>query len=208
MVGLQRFSAHHQIKFANLHGESAEVNSEAVDQWKEKLPEICVGYNPRDIYNCDETGVFFRALPQKSLIPNGGEQSGIKDSKDRFSMLVCANALGEKLKLWIIGKSKRLHSFPRYTSALEQYVTYRSNSKAWMTGDIFMEFLNKLNKKIKLQGRHIIMLLNNCLTHPAIHLSNIKLVFYWYFYCTSKLQAMDLGVIANLKSKYQQRIHN
>ena len=72
---LQRFSNWHQIKFANLHGESAEVSIEAVQQWKTKLPEICAGYHPRDIFNCNETGVFFRALPKKSLIPNGGEQS-------------------------------------------------------------------------------------------------------------------------------------
>ena len=61
---LQRFSARHQIKFANLHGESAEVSDEAVDQWKEKLPEICAGYHPQDIFNFNKTGVFFRALPQ------------------------------------------------------------------------------------------------------------------------------------------------
>ena len=91
-------------------------------------------------------------------------------------------------------------------STLEQHVTYRNNSKAWMTSDIFMEFLNKLNK-MKLQGRHIIMLLNNCLSHPAITLSNIKLVFYPKN-CTSKLQAMDFGVIANLKAKYKQCTHN
>ena len=61
---LQRFSAHHQIKFANPHRQSAEVSSEAVDQWKEKLPEICAGYHPRDINNCGETGVFSEPYPR------------------------------------------------------------------------------------------------------------------------------------------------
>ena len=60
---LQKFSTHHQIKFANLHEESTKVSTRAVDQWKEKLPKICAGYHPQDIYNCDETGVFFQALP-------------------------------------------------------------------------------------------------------------------------------------------------
>ena len=55
---LQCFSTHHQIKFANLHGESAHVSDEAVQQWKEKLPQICAGYHPRDIFNCDKTGIF------------------------------------------------------------------------------------------------------------------------------------------------------
>ena len=203
---LQRFMTRHQIKFSNLHGESVEVCPEAVEQCKERLPDICAGYHPRGIFNCDKTGIFFRALPA-SLIPNGAKQSGVNISKDRFSVLVCANALGEKCKLWVIGRSKKLHSFPKYMSDLEQHVTYRSNTKAWMTSEIFIEFLNKLNNKMKLQDRKILMFLDNCPSHPALTLSNIKLVFYLKN-CTSKLQAMDLGVIANLKSKYKQRVHN
>ena len=62
---LQKFSARHQIKFANLHGESAEVSEDAVQQWQEKLPKICAGYHPRDIFNCDETGIFFRGFASK-----------------------------------------------------------------------------------------------------------------------------------------------
>ena len=101
---LSRFAARHQIKFTNLHGGSAKVSPDAAQQWKTKLPEICAGYSPSNIFNCDETGVFFQALHQKSLIPEGGSNSGIKISNDRFSVLVCANALGEKMKLWVIGK--------------------------------------------------------------------------------------------------------
>ena len=56
---LQHFSTHHLIKFANLHDEFTDVSDEAVQQWKEKLPKICAGYHPRDIFNCNETGVFF-----------------------------------------------------------------------------------------------------------------------------------------------------
>ena len=48
---LNSFCARHQIKMANLHGESASVTPEAVEQWKEQLPEICCGYELKDIYN-------------------------------------------------------------------------------------------------------------------------------------------------------------
>ena len=57
----------------------------------------------------------------------------------------------------MIGKSKRPHSFPKYTLDLAQHVTYRHNAKAWMTGEIFVEFLNKLNNKMKLQDRNILL---------------------------------------------------
>ena len=126
------------------------MSQDAIKQWKAKLPELCAGFSHRDIFNCDETSMFLRALPQKSRIPSGSEQSGVKVSKDRFSVLVCAYALGEKIKLLVIGKSNKPHSFPRYNSDFERHVTYRSNSKAGMTSEILVEFLNKLNNKIKL----------------------------------------------------------
>ena len=51
------------------------------------------------------------------------------------------------------------------------------------------------------------MFLDNCSSHPHLQLSNIKLVFYPKN-ITSKLQAMDQGVIANLKKNYTKRMLN
>ena len=36
---LDSFSSRHQIKMAQLHGQSAEVSQEAVEQWTSRLPE-------------------------------------------------------------------------------------------------------------------------------------------------------------------------
>lgn len=33
----------------------------------EKLPSMLLGYQPEDIYNADESGLFFRELPDKTL---------------------------------------------------------------------------------------------------------------------------------------------
>ena len=73
------------------------------------------------------TSIFFRALPNKTLHGPNENPMGNKISKDRFSILACANAAGEKEKLLVIGKSKRPHSFPKYNSDLENHVTHRSN---------------------------------------------------------------------------------
>ena len=132
---------------------------------------------------------------------------GNKVSKDRFSLLVCANAAGEKEKLLVIRKSKKSHLFPKYNSDLSHHVTYRSNKCGWMTTAIFTEFLNSLNNKMKYQGCHILMFLDNCSSYPHVHLSNIKLVFYLKN-TTSRLQAMDQGVIASLKKNYDKCMLN
>lgn len=63
---LDRFKSKHLIKCFKVCGESASVNIETVDSYKERLPEIVSGYESKDIFNCDETGLYFRALPDKT----------------------------------------------------------------------------------------------------------------------------------------------
>ena len=64
---LKSFFARHQINFSTLHGEGAQVSHEAVDQWLAELPNITNGYDLRYIYNCDETSIFFKALPATEI---------------------------------------------------------------------------------------------------------------------------------------------
>ena len=47
------------IKAKFTSGESGVVREEMVDSWKERLPEILQGWQPRDIWKMDETGQFF-----------------------------------------------------------------------------------------------------------------------------------------------------
>ena len=70
-----------------------------------------------------------------------------------------------------------------------------------MITEIFVEFLNAFNIKMKLQNQHILLLLDNCPGHPDIKLSNIKL---WFLLknTTSHLQPLDRGIIAWLKDFY------
>ena len=72
-----------------------------------------------------------------------------------------------------------------------------------MKSEIFVEFLNYMNNKMKLQKRKILVFLDNCPSHPDIKLSNVTL---WFIpkNTTSQLQPLDLGVIAWLKSEYKK----
>ena len=194
---LKSFCDRHQIKSSSLHGESADVSVDAVQQWMSDLPKLTEGYELHDIFNCDKTSISFKALPKKTLLGPNEQPAGVKQSKERFSILVCANATGKKEKLLVIGKSKCPHSFLRNTSELEQHVTYGSNKHGWMTTPIFTEFLNSLNNRMRHQGGKS-MFSENCSLHPHLNLSNIKLCFYPKN-TTSWLQARDQGVIANLK---------
>ena len=68
---LESFRKRHQIVFNELCGESSDVNSETIEEWIAKLPSINQGHGPVNIANGDETGLFFRTLPNKSLCLKG-----------------------------------------------------------------------------------------------------------------------------------------
>ena len=46
-----------------LCGEKASVNNDTVNERKANLPDTTKDYKPCDIFHMDETGLFYRALP-------------------------------------------------------------------------------------------------------------------------------------------------
>ena len=48
-----------KIAFYVKCGEKADVDLAIVEDWKEKLPNLLEGYNPCDILDMDERGLFF-----------------------------------------------------------------------------------------------------------------------------------------------------
>ena len=106
---LSRWKTRHQIKSRLTHGEKSSANFEGAEIWVSTvLPQILEEYNPENIYNADETGLYFRATPDRSLCYAYEQLSGSKKAMDRVTILVYANMLGnDKLKLLMIGKSKQ-----------------------------------------------------------------------------------------------------
>ena len=92
---LNRFKTRHSISQAVICGESGCVDEEVVQSRKSHLPDITAGYATCDIYNMDESGVFFRALPDKTLREKGTECKGGKRSKERITAMFCVNMDGE-----------------------------------------------------------------------------------------------------------------
>ena len=92
---LTRWKQRHNIKQRTVSGESGDVSSETVESWLERVPSIVEGYEARDIWNTDETGCFWRALPDKGLGTAKQECKGGKKSKHRITVTFFVNALGE-----------------------------------------------------------------------------------------------------------------
>jgi hypothetical protein len=69
------------------------------------LQTIAGEYPQEDIYNMDETGLFWKMLLSRGLLSQ--PQPGMKKDKARISLALCTNAIGtDRLPIWIIGKAK------------------------------------------------------------------------------------------------------
>ena len=59
--------------------EEGDVSQETLSSWDERSRELMRGYEPRNVWNMDETGQFWRALPDKSLSERGKRCCGGKN---------------------------------------------------------------------------------------------------------------------------------
>ncbi|KAL0861588.1 hypothetical protein ABMA27_009087 [Loxostege sticticalis] len=183
---VQRFRARHNIVAGKVCGEAAGVPEGVSEEWlSHKWPALCEGYTPEEIFNADETGLFYNLTPDKTLKFKGEECKGGKLFKTRITVLVAANMTGScKRKLLVIGKAKKPRCFKNIQSLP---VTYKNNTRSWMTSQIFEKWL-----------------LDKCPAHPVVsNLKCIKLVFLPPN-VTSVLQPMDQGVIKALKTQYRK----
>lgn len=202
---LEKFRKRHCISFKSISGEAASVNMADVSTFLDKVSSIVAKYSPKDIYNIDETGLFFRALPSKTMHLKKEKCIGGKLSKERVTILHCVNMAGEKEKLLVIGKAAKPRAF-KNISINELPVTWKSNHKAWMTGQIMMHWLKELDRKLEMQKRKILLFLDNAACHPKdAQLNNIQLVFFPPN-CTSVCQPLDQGIIKSFKTFYRSFI--
>jgi hypothetical protein len=112
---LNKFCARNNIVFHAISGESACVNQNDVNDWISRLPDIISNYEPRNIFNTDETGLFFRAIRDKSLVLKGSQCVGGKKAKEQITILFSVNAAGEKEQPLTINKSLRPRCFCKET---------------------------------------------------------------------------------------------
>lgn len=150
---LDRWKKRHGVVFKSAAGESAAVGIRALDSWiKDVWPALSRGYNPSDIFNADETGLFFRLLPNKTLDFKGNECHGGKQRRERLTVLLCTTATGsEKLVPLVIGSSARPRCFKHIRDLNSLPVKYESNKRAWMTTQV------SLTRKLTLQNSEMFL---------------------------------------------------
>ncbi len=168
------------------------------------MAKLRAKYDDDNIFNADETGIMFRALPNHSLaFKDEKRKKGQKKIKERITALVCISMSGKKEELFVIGKSRNPRCFKKIKKLP---VCYKANSSAWMTGDLFKTWLFKWDERLTQKRRRILLLVDNCSAHPSgLQLQNIQLE-YLPPNTTSILQPCDQGPIQMLKSKFRHKM--
>lgn len=199
---IDRFKKRHDIRRFRIHGESESVPVEDLPRQKQKLVELLSQYRPEDVYNADETGLFFRMTPNQTLATK--PVKGKRKDKERITILLCTNATGtDKLKPLVIGKSAN----PRCLKNVRREnlgVKYEANKKAWMTSDIFGRWIRSLNSTNRLKRRKILVLVDNATSHVVNEeLEHVK-VHFLPPNTTPYLQPCDAGIINSFKAHYRK----
>jgi hypothetical protein len=143
------------------------------------------------------------------MVPDRGlsmsQDSGVKGKKTRLTYAFTTNADGsEKLPAFIIGKAYKPRPFEKKTGEQLGFY-YRNNAKAWMTAKLYQEWLSSWDRKLRHEGRHIVLLQDNFKGHiPPDDLTNIS-VENFEPNLTAHVQPAEAGIIRCFRAHYRAR---
>uniref|UniRef100_H3A775 HTH CENPB-type domain-containing protein n=1 Tax=Latimeria chalumnae TaxID=7897 RepID=H3A775_LATCH len=211
---LHRFQKRHGISI------SGRITNDraAVELFQSELKKVIeeVGYTDEQIYNCDETGLCFKLLPDRSMAVNLGlhKGEGFKKLKDRVTVLFCINKKGNhKLKPLCVGKSEKPRCF-HHVNMNNLPFAYTHSKNACMTPAIFEEwFYQEFVPEVRhfLRNRNLeekaMLLLDHCPAHPpAENLvtrdGRIRVLFLPKN-AASEVQPLDQGIISTFKMNFR-----
>ncbi|XP_062499058.1 jerky protein homolog-like [Corticium candelabrum] len=215
---LHRFKQRHGIRQLSMQGESLSANPQSAEAFKLSLHKYIEDHklSIHQIFNCDETGLCWRLLPNKTLA-DGSEKAAknCKSPKDRVTLMATANVSGDmRSPLVFIHKSAK----PRCFSGVNMSslpVHYYSQKSAWMDQSIFLDWFFKhfvpevkrylKSKSLPLQA---LLIMDNAPSHPSVEALSSEGMSCMFLppNVTSLVQPMDQGVLENLKRRYKREL--
>ena len=202
------------------HGEAASSDKDGAEKFKVEFERFIKAerYLPQQVFNMDETGLFWKKMPQRTYITREEKSMpGHKPMKDRLTLLLCGNASGDcKIKPLLIYHSENPRAFKANNIIKGRLpVMWRSNTKAWLTRQFCTEWVLEVfapAAKKYLEDRNLplrcCLLMDNAPAHPpgleddlTEEFDFIKIKFLPPN-TTPLLQPMDQQVIANFKMLY------
>ena len=97
---LTKFKRRHKLTIKTIAGEARSADHQAAAVWRvDVLDDLLLQYAPDDVFNADETALFYKLLPTRTF----SKCAGFKKSKERVTVLFTTNMSGsEKLRPLVI----------------------------------------------------------------------------------------------------------
>lgn len=191
-------------------GEDGSTTPESANQAVLPNLQALSAYQPKDIFNCDETALYWRRIPDQNLATTNLPE---KKQQSRISALFCCNSNGsEKLPPWFIGTTQKPRAFTAAQININNFnLQWRSNTRAWMVSEIFEEWLRWFDNQMV--HRKVVLLLDNFSAHEsAVKTINNSssplqntLILWLPGNSTSRFQPLDRGIIRTWKAYWKRQ---
>lgn len=212
---INNFLSKMDINISNLDEELPKPPKVWTFEERSGLKQLFATIPPQDIFTLDETFLAYN-LP---LDYAQYETSQIQKAIEVATVMLCCNLDGsEKLKPLVVGKYNSYRSFRNYfpeepsdpvsqsqlgdKMAQRFGISYHSNRKAWLTSNLFHDWLARWDKRLMADNRKIWIILDDSCSHRIInpHLKNIQLV---YTSANSRFLPFNWGVLDEFKTRYR-----
>lgn len=218
---LTRFKERHGIRQIAIQGEKLSSDEQAAKEFIPQFQDFIEkeGLKPEQIYNADETGLYWKCLPRKTLAYECETSApGHKIQKQRLTVLCCGNASGSHfLKPLVIGTARKPRAFSKIKDVNNLPVNYYNNKSAWMDREIFTnwfktKYIPSVRQHLESLGlpQKAVLLLDNAPSHPNEDILKSEdcniFVKYLPSNVTALIQPMDQGVLQNLKTIYRRNL--
>jgi DDE superfamily endonuclease len=166
------------------------------------LQAVINQYPPEDVFNCDETGLFFKESTDRTFAFSSHDLKGIKKDKSRITILLCTNTTGtKKLYPFVIGKHKKPRCLKNVNIA-GLGVHYNANLSSWMTRDLFEGWANRFDRSL---SNPTLLIMDNASVH-TINTNGFRFLKIIFIppNTTSIAQPLDMGIIKSFKDNYKR----
>ena len=113
------------------------------------------------IFTADELGLFYRCVSNKTNHFKNGKCTVGKHSNVCWTGIAAVNVNGDRLPMFVIGKSKT----PKSWRCEKRSMSLSGKTKSWILSELFEELFKEIDQNVGAQNRNIAFIIDNCPAH-------------------------------------------
>ncbi|KMR03008.1 jerky-like protein [Lasius niger] len=208
---ISKFKKRHSIGSSTVHGEKTSISKSTSTFCREFIKYIMDNKIPLDkVYNAKETVLYWKTLPNKTLITSSEDEVPDRESvKNKVTLMICTNATGShKLPMLIVGEEYNCFENIRSSS-----IIYTKQNNACMDKQLMLTwyqeiFLPEIEAVHSSSAEQCLLLLSDAPNHPSVEELN-SINERCQIIClpsnATSLIPMDQGIIEKLKKIYRKQ---